>query len=178
MLCPRYTIQLSVEERQQIEALLRAGKTQQRVAKRAAAILLAEAGMNNQEIADHLETSRHWVQKWRKRFAHYEAKAPPSEKEVGPPVRLPALDDLPRSGRPPVFSPSGPSRSGERGLSGRAGAGLQWVVALQRARPGEVDGQARRSHHDESGDGSAHVDRDGAESASGALLADTHRPGV
>ena len=53
MLCPRYTIQLSVEERQQIEALLRAGKTQQRVAKRAAAILLAEAGMNNQEIVDH-----------------------------------------------------------------------------------------------------------------------------
>ena len=32
MLRPRYAIQLSVEERQQIEALLRAGKTQQQVA--------------------------------------------------------------------------------------------------------------------------------------------------
>jgi len=69
MLHPQYEIQLRVEERQQIEALLRAGKTQQRVAKRAAAILLGDEGMNNQEIADHLETSRNWVQKWRKRFA-------------------------------------------------------------------------------------------------------------
>jgi transposase len=60
---------LSVAERQQIEALLRAGKTQQRVAKRAAAILLADDGMNNQAIAEHLETSRPWVQKWRQRCA-------------------------------------------------------------------------------------------------------------
>jgi uncharacterized membrane protein len=78
LLRPRYAIQLSVEERQQIEALLRAGKTQQRVAKRAAAILLADAGMNHQAIAEHLETSRPGVQKWRKRCAPYEVKAPPS----------------------------------------------------------------------------------------------------
>src|SRR5215510_9757278 len=166
MLRSRYARQLSVEE------------TQPRVAKRAAAILLADAGMNNPEIADHLATSRPWVQKWRKRFAPYEAKAPPSENEVGPPGRLPALEDLPRSGRPPVFSPSGPSRGGEHGLSGRAGAGLQWVFALQRARPGAVDGRTRRSHHDESGDSPAHCDRDGAEAASGTLLADTNRPGL
>jgi Homeodomain-like domain len=133
LLRPRYAIQLSVEERQQIEALLRAGKTQQRVAKRAAAILLADAGMNHQAIADHLETSRPWVQKWRKRCAPYEVKAPPSGQEAGPPVRLPALGDWPRSGRPPVVSPSGPSRGGARGVSGRAGAGLQWVFARPRA---------------------------------------------
>lgn len=174
MLRPQYAIQLSVEERQQIEALLRAGKTQQRVAKRAAAILLADDGMNNQEIAEHLETSRHWVQKWRKRFAHYAVKPPPPGQEAGPLVRLPALEDLPRSGRPQVFSPSGPPRGGERGLSARAGAGLQWVFALQRARPGAVGGRARRSPHDESSDGPTHLGGDGAEAASGALLADAH----
>src|SRR5215470_13328040 len=178
MLHPQYEIQLRVEERQQIEALLRAGKTQQRVAKRAAAILLGDEGMNNQEIADHLETSRDWVQKWRKRFAQYEVKPPPPGQEAGPLMRLPALHDLPRSGRPPVFSPAGPPCGGERGLSGRAGAGLQRVFAVQRARPGAVGGRARRSHYDESSDGPTDFGRDGAEAASGALLADTHRPGV
>ena len=178
MLRPQYAVQLSVEERQQIEALLRAGKTQQRVAKRAAAILLADAGRNNQAIAEHLETSRNWVQKWRKRFAQYAVKTPPPGQDAGLVVRLPALEDLSRSGRPPVFSPSGPPRGGKRSLSGGTGAGLQRVLALQRARPGAVDGRARRSHHDESRDGPADFDRDGAEAASGALLADAHRPGV
>jgi transposase len=74
---------LSVEERQQIEALLRAGKTPQRVAKRAAAILLADDGRNNQAIAEHLETSRHWVQKWRKRCAQDAVKTPPPGQEAG-----------------------------------------------------------------------------------------------
>lgn len=69
MLRPQYAIKLRLEERQQLEALLRAGKTQQRVALRAAAILLADNGLKNQEIADELATSRHWGQKWRKRFA-------------------------------------------------------------------------------------------------------------
>jgi len=115
---------LSVEERQQIEARLRAGKTQQRVAKRAAAILLADEGMNNQEIADALATTRHWVQKWRKRFAQYEEKPQPPGQEADLLARVQALDDLPRSGRPPVFSPSGPPRGRPRGLSGGSGAGL------------------------------------------------------
>jgi transposase len=69
------------------------------------AILLADEGMNNQEIAESVETSRHWVQKWRKRFAQSEVKPPPPGQEASPLVQLPALDDLPRSGRPPVFSP-------------------------------------------------------------------------
>jgi hypothetical protein len=39
------------------------------------------------------------VQKWRKRFAQYEAAQPkPGQKPE-------ALEDLPRSGRPTVFSP-------------------------------------------------------------------------
>jgi Homeodomain-like domain len=130
MLCPQYAIRLSVEERQQLEALLRAGKTPQRMARRAAAVLLADEGRNNQEIADELATSRHWVQKWRKRFAHYEVNSPPSGPEAEPLARLQVLDDLPRSGRPPVFSPTGPPPGGQCGVSGGAGAGFQRVLAL------------------------------------------------
>src|SRR5919109_1837296 len=112
MLRPQYAIQLSDEERQQIDALLRAGKTQQRVAKRAAAILLANAGMNNQEIADHGETSRHWVQKWRKRFAHSAVKPPPPGQEAGPLGGAPGLEGLPPSGGPPAVFPPSPPRGG------------------------------------------------------------------
>jgi hypothetical protein len=119
MLRPQYDIKLSFEERQEIDRLLRSGKTQQRVAKRAALILLADDGLNNQEIADQLETSRPLVQKWRKRFALYERSEPPLGQEADGLARLEALEDLSRSGRPPVFSPSGASHSRGRGLSKR-----------------------------------------------------------
>jgi DNA-binding CsgD family transcriptional regulator len=108
-----------MEERQEIERLLRSGKTQQRVAKRAALILLADDGLNNQEIADQLETSRYLVQKWRKRFALYEGSPSPPGQEPDALARLEALEDMSRSGRPPVFSPSGAAHGGGRGLSKR-----------------------------------------------------------
>jgi len=117
MLRPQYEIKLSMEERQEIERLLRSGKTQQRVAKRAALILLADDGLNNQEIAEQLDTSRYLVQKWRKRFALYEPSESPPGQEPDRLGRLEALEDLCRSGRPPVFSPSGPSHGRGRGLS-------------------------------------------------------------
>jgi hypothetical protein len=116
MLSPHYEIKLSFAERQRLEALLRAGKTEQRVAQRAALILLADGGTNNQQIAHQLETSRNWVQKWRKRFAQYAAPQQPKPRQQPEPLgRLQALEDLPRSGRPAVFSPSGsPPGSGRR----------------------------------------------------------------
>ena len=131
MLCPQYGRRLSVEERQQIEAWLRAGKTPQRVATRAAAILLADQGMKNQEIAAALATSRPWVQKWRKRFAQDEVKPQPPGQGADLLARLQALDDCPRSGRPPVFSPSPPLCGSPRRLSGGSGAGLYRVLAFQ-----------------------------------------------
>jgi transposase-like protein len=82
MLPPQYAIQLSLEEWQQLEEVLRAGRTQQRMALRAAAMLLADNGLKNREIADELATSRAWVQKWRKRFARYEMKTRPFDDGV------------------------------------------------------------------------------------------------
>lgn len=116
MLSPHYEIKLSVDERRQIESLLRSGKTQQRVAKRAARILLADDGLNNQQIADELDAPRNLIQKWRKRFAQFEVKPPPPDDEPKPLARLSALLDLPRPGRPVVFSPSGSSHGRGGGL--------------------------------------------------------------
>jgi hypothetical protein len=59
---------------------------------RAKIVLLASEGLANKEIAARLDTSSQVVSKWRKRFY-----------EVG----LHGLEDRPRSGRPPTFSPFG-----------------------------------------------------------------------
>jgi transposase len=58
---------------------------------RAKIVLLAAQGLENQEIAQRLDLPRQVVSKWRKRFFDH---------------RLEGLQDQPRSGRPPAFSPS------------------------------------------------------------------------
>jgi biotin operon repressor len=57
---------------------------------RARIVLLASEEVSNKEIASRLDTSPQVVWKWRKRF-HEEG--------------LEGLEDRPRSGRPPSFSP-------------------------------------------------------------------------
>jgi Homeodomain-like domain len=114
MLVPHYEIRLSAAEQQALAALQRAGKTPQQTVRRVTIFLLAHAGLSNQAIADQVGTSRNLVQKWRKRFALYEPPPLVTEEEVDPVARLAALQDLPRSGRPPAFSPAGPAH-GRRG---------------------------------------------------------------
>lgn len=107
MLTPQYEIILSEIEQQQLQALVRAGKTPQQLVLRATIILHAQTDVSNQEIANAVGTSRNLVQKWRKRFALYEPPPLVAAQEVDRGARLVALHDLPRSGRPPGFSPSG-----------------------------------------------------------------------
>jgi transposase len=57
---------------------------------RARIVLMAADGYDSDEIASRLDTRREVVSKWRKRFF-----------EQG----LPGLEERPRGGRPPVFSP-------------------------------------------------------------------------
>ena len=116
MLVPHYEIRLSAAEQQALEALQRAGKTPQQTVRRVSILLLAHAGVSNQAIADQVGTSRNLVQKWRKRFALYEPPALVAEDEVDPVARLAAVQDLPRSGRPPDFSPAGPPHRRRRRL--------------------------------------------------------------
>lgn len=57
---------------------------------RAKVILMAAQGLRNDQIASQVSLPRQIVSKWRKRFFE---------------ERLEGLENLPRSGRPPRFSP-------------------------------------------------------------------------
>jgi putative transposase len=119
MLTPHYEIILSEVEQQQLQALVRAGKTPQQLVLRATIILRAQADVSNQELANEVGTSRNLVQKWRKRFALYEPPPLVAKEESDLVARLAALQDLPRSGRPPGFSPSGAAYGRRRGVPRR-----------------------------------------------------------
>ena len=57
---------------------------------RAKVVLMAAAGLRSDQIAERVSLPRQIVSKWRKRFFE---------------ERLEGLENLPRSGRPPSFSP-------------------------------------------------------------------------
>jgi transposase len=85
-----YTLKLSRDERRELEARARRYTLPYRDVVRAKIVLMAAEGLDNDQIAARLDTRREIVSKWRKRFF-----------EQG----LPGLDERPRGGRPPVFSP-------------------------------------------------------------------------
>ena len=85
-----YTLRLSRDERRELEARARRYTLPYRDVVRAKIVLMAAEGFDNDQIAARLDTRREIVSKWRKRFF-----------EQG----LPGLDERPRGGRPPIFSP-------------------------------------------------------------------------
>jgi Winged helix-turn helix len=87
-----YTIELSDEERQLLEARGRKYTLPYRDVMRAQMILLATQGLRNDEIAGRLNTRREVVSEWRKRFFEH---------------GLAGLEERPRRGRPPAFPPGG-----------------------------------------------------------------------
>ena len=78
-------IELSDEERVQLEAWTRRRTSSQALAQRSRIVLLAAAGLKNTEIAERLAISRSTAAIWRARFAEH---------------RLDGLLDEPRPGRP------------------------------------------------------------------------------
>jgi len=82
------TIELEIEQRRELEARLRARRTEQRAVERARIVLGAADGLSNQEIAERLSIDPDTVGKWRGRFAR---------------EGLAGLEDRPRSGRRPVY---------------------------------------------------------------------------
>ena len=85
-----YILRLAGNERQELETRACQYTLPYRNVVRAKIILMAADGVDNNEIADRLNTRREIVSKWRKRFF-----------EEG----LAGLEERPRGGRPPVFSP-------------------------------------------------------------------------
>jgi DNA-directed RNA polymerase specialized sigma24 family protein len=91
-----FAVSLTEAERVKVEAMTRRYTSPYCEVVRAKVVLLAAEGWSNDEIAQRLDMPRPIVSKWRKRFC-VEGMA--------------GLQDRPRGGRPPAFSPS---RDGER----------------------------------------------------------------
>ena len=87
-----FAIDLTSDEIAALESLSRKYTSSYYSVMRAKIVLLAAQGTDNDEIADKLDLPRQIVSKWRKRFFE---------------ERLAGLEDRPRPGRPPVFSPTG-----------------------------------------------------------------------
>lgn len=87
-----YQIVLDRGTREILEARARKYTSAYRDVVRARIVLMAAEGMDNEEIALRLNTTRDVVSMWRKRFF-----------EEG----LAGLEERPRRGRPAVFSPTG-----------------------------------------------------------------------
>jgi transposase len=85
-----YVIDLSKEEREELEFRARKYTSPYRDVIRAKIVLLAAEGLANDVIASRLDTPRQIVSKWRQRFFR---------------KRLPGLDEQPRGGRSARFSP-------------------------------------------------------------------------
>ena len=85
-----YIVTLSAEQRVELETRARRYTLPYRDVVRAKIVLMADAGLDNDEIAARLDTRREIVSKWRKRFFEH---------------GLPGLEERPRGGRPPSFSP-------------------------------------------------------------------------
>lgn len=94
-------IELTDAERTHLEKLCRSQTAQPRAIRRARIILLAADGLTNQQIAEATGFARWTVSVWRKRFHDR---------------RLPGLEDMPRPGRPPVFSPGAEASHDRSGL--------------------------------------------------------------
>jgi transposase len=87
-----FQIELTPGEKAKLESIARKYTSSYYSVVRAKIVLLAAQNIDNDEIARRLDLPRQIVSKWRKRFFE---------------ERLDGLEDRPRRGRPPVFSPSG-----------------------------------------------------------------------
>ena len=94
-------IELSGEERAELERLARSHAVAHRTVIRALIVLALAGGQSISAVSRMLRRRREIVRKWAKRFRE---------------KRLAGLIDEPRSGRPLVFSPSGGYSSGKAGV--------------------------------------------------------------
>jgi transposase len=85
-----YTITLTSSEKKVLEDIARKYTSPYFQVVRAKVVLMAAQGLRNDQIAERVSLPRQIVSKWRRRFFE---------------DRLEGLENLPRSGRPPSFSP-------------------------------------------------------------------------
>ena len=100
-------VELSHEERQGLENLVRRHSTPQQVAQRGRIILAAAAGFNNSQIARQLGLEVDTVRLWRNRWLGLQAaSASLEDPSAGPALSLEEhLRDAPRPGAPARITP-------------------------------------------------------------------------
>ncbi|MBY0307245.1 MAG: helix-turn-helix domain-containing protein [Phycisphaerales bacterium] len=104
-------IELTEDERRELERRAREATAPWREVQRARIVLYAARGQTDQQIAQRLDCTRECVGKWRRRFADQ---------------RCEGLCDKPRAGRPRRFPPG----AGRRGEGDRLrAAGHPWPAA-------------------------------------------------
>lgn len=93
---PTVPLVLGAEERARVEGAIRPAKAEQRIVRRAQAVLMMADGVPGADIARLLGVHERTVERWRQRF------------DCDNPGDM--LADAPRSGRPPSLSPTRPRR--------------------------------------------------------------------
>jgi transposase len=111
----KYHVALSIQERRNLEQLLRRGTHSARRLTRARILLKAADGLRDEEIAEAVETSLPTVERTRKRFVA---------------VRLGALDEQPRPGRKPVLDERGEARLIAEACSQAPDGREHWTLQL------------------------------------------------
>lgn len=109
-------IVLSEQDREELEHLVRSTSVRAGVARRARIVLELAAGARLVEIAEWTGVTEQVVRHWGRRYLKH---------------RLEGLYDLPRTGRPPVFSPRGRDACGKDCLpASRHGRAFAVAVGL------------------------------------------------
>jgi transposase len=111
----KYLIDLSADEREQLQQLIRRGKTSSRKLTRARILLKAEAGFTDDEIVTALNVGVATVERIRKRFV-----------EAG----LDAINERPRPGKKPKLDPKAQARLIAEACSTAPDGRKHWTLQL------------------------------------------------
>jgi transposase len=112
----KYKIELSQEERKELEKLSRQGTEKVRKVKRARILLLADEGHKDQEIAERVEVAHSTVERIRKRY--------------GQAGMAGSVNEKPRSGRPRGISAQTRAKVTALACSEAPAGRSQWTLRL------------------------------------------------
>lgn len=111
----QHHVHLTTQERQVLGQMLRRGKHSARELTRARILLKADEGLQDEDIAEAVETSVATIERVRKRFGT---------------VRLGTLTERPRLGRRPVLEAKGEARLIAEACSTAPGGRERWTLQL------------------------------------------------
>jgi transposase len=119
----KYYVDLSAHERRELEQMLRRGPHSGRQLTRARILLNADEGLQDEEIAQEVDTSVPTIERTRRRFVE---------------ERLGALTERPRPGKPPVLQEKGQARVIAEACSPAPGGREHWTMQLLAERVVEL----------------------------------------